>query len=82
MGKWSKLREKILVGDSDANIAFGDLCGLLKRLGFQERVKGGHRIFFQEGVEEIINLQPKGRLSKAYQVGQVRTLILKYKLTS
>ena len=70
MGKWSKLREKILVGDSDANIAFGDLCGLLKRLGFQERV------------EEIINLQPKGRLSKAYQVGQVRTLILKYKLTS
>ena len=70
MGKWSKLRVKILVGDSDANIAFGDLCGLLKRLGFQERV------------EEIINLQPKGRLSKAYQVGQVRTLILKYKLTS
>ena len=82
MGKWSKLREKILLGESDANIAFDDLCHLLRRFGFCERVKGSHHIFSQHGVEEIINVQPRGRLAKTYQVGQVRELILKYKLSS
>ena len=82
MGKWAKLREKILVGDSDANIGFEELCHLLRRCGFRERVKGSHRIFSQAGVEEIINVQPRGRLAKSYQVSQVRDLILKYKLSS
>ena len=36
--------------------------------------------FTKEGVEEIINLQPVGNLAKAYQVKQVRGLILKYRL--
>ena len=82
MGKWAKLREKILVGDSDTNISFEDLCHLLRRFGFRERVKGSHHIFSQAGVEEIINVQPTGRMAKSYQVGQVRGLILKYKLRS
>ena len=80
MGKWNKLRQKILLGDSDANIAFDDLCHLLRRLGFTERTSGSHHIFSQNGVEEIINIQPKGRVAKTYQVGQVRDLILKYHL--
>lgn len=42
--------------------------------------KGSHRIYFKEGVEEIINLQPRGSQAKAYQVKQVRDLILKYQL--
>ena len=33
-----------------------------------------------DGVEEILNLQPKGAKAKPYQVKQVRNLILKYKL--
>jgi hypothetical protein len=80
MGKWSKLRQKVLLGDSDANIAFDDLCHLLRRMGFGERISGSHHIFSQKGIEEIINLQPKGRMSKTYQVGQVRDIILKYRL--
>jgi predicted RNA binding protein YcfA (HicA-like mRNA interferase family) len=80
MGKWNKLRQKILLGDSDANIAFDDLCHLLRRLGFSERISGSHHIFSQNGVEEIINIQPKGRVAKTYRVGQVRDLILKYRL--
>jgi hypothetical protein len=36
MGKWNKLREKILLGHSDANIDFNDLCHLLRRWGFGE----------------------------------------------
>jgi hypothetical protein len=48
MGKWKKLREKFLVGDADANIAFDVLCHLLRRFGFRERVSGSHHIFSQE----------------------------------
>ena len=37
-------------------------------------------IFTKEGVEEILNLQPKGRHAKPYQVKQARHVILKYRL--
>jgi len=33
-----------------------------------------------DGIEEILNLQPKGSKAKPYQVKQVRDLILQYKL--
>jgi hypothetical protein len=49
-------------------------------LGFNERLRGSHHIFTREGVEEIINLQPKGAKAKAYQVRQVRNVIIKYGL--
>ncbi len=38
------------------------------------------RIFWKDGVEEILNLQPKGNKAKPYQVKQVRHVILKYRL--
>jgi nitrogen fixation protein len=34
----------------------------------------------KKGIEEIINIQPKGNKGKTYQVAQVRDLVLKYKL--
>jgi hypothetical protein len=37
-------------------------------------------LFFKAGVEEILNLQPRGDQAKPYQVKQVRQLILKYRL--
>jgi hypothetical protein len=81
MGKFDKLKLKILQGSSDANISFDDLCELLRRLGFEERVKGGHHIFRKEGVEEKPNLQRDGAKAKAYQVRQVRAIIVKYHLS-
>lgn len=80
MGKHTRLREKILAGSADANVEFSALCQLLVRLGFNERVKGGHHIFTREGVDEIINLQPKGGKAKPYQVKQVRGILVKYRL--
>jgi predicted RNA binding protein YcfA (HicA-like mRNA interferase family) len=65
---------------SDANIPFDQLCQLLKKLGFDERIRGGHHIFTREGVEEILNLQPKQGKAKTYQVKQIRNVILKYQL--
>jgi len=80
MIKHEKLLIQILKGISDANIPFDRLCGLLKHLGFKEKIKGSHHIFTKEDIEEILNLQPKGNKSKPYQVKQVRNVILKYKL--
>ncbi len=80
MGKYEKLLDQILLGTSDANISFDDLCQLLIRLDFEERVRGSHHIFRKEGVLEMINLQKDGSKAKAYQVRQVRLVLLKYKL--
>ncbi|NEP54201.1 MAG: type II toxin-antitoxin system HicA family toxin [Moorea sp. SIO3C2] len=80
MGKYEKLLQKILTGTSDNNIKFSELCQLLKKLGFDERIRGDHYIFTKHNVEEIINIQPKGTKAKAYQVRQVRNLIVKYGL--
>jgi len=80
MSKRDKLLTKILSGASDANIQFDRMCQLIRKLGFEERIKGSHHIFTKEGVEEILNLQPKGTKAKPYQVKQVRIVILKYKL--
>jgi len=80
MSKIDKIREKVLLGASDTNIDFNDLRNLLNLLGFQERIKGSHHIFSKNNIEEIINIQPKGNKAKAYQVKQIRNMILKYRL--
>ena len=69
-----------MIGTSDANIVFDDLCGLLKRLGFVERIRGSHHIFRKEGVVEKINLQRDNNKAKPYQVRQVREVIIKYNM--
>ncbi len=80
MTRLDKLLEQVLRGSSDANISFGGICQLLKGLGFQERTRGSHHIFTKDGVEEILNLQPKGASAKPYQVKQVRAVILRHRL--
>jgi hypothetical protein len=71
MSQRDKLLVKILLGTSDANIPFEPLCQL---------IRGSHHILSQEGIEEILNLQPKQGKAKAYQIKQIRNIILKYQL--
>ena len=52
----------------------------MKRLGFDERIKGDHHFFTKVGVTEILNLQPRNMKAKPYQVKQVRNVILRYGL--
>jgi hypothetical protein len=80
MGKYDKLLLQVLRGLSDANIGFDELCGLLKQLGFQMRVRGSHHVFTLDGVREQINLQRDGAKAKPYQAKQVRAIITEYKL--
>ena len=80
MTQCDKLLDRILRGTSDTNIEFGELCQLLRRLDFDERIRGSHHIFTRDDIPEILNLQPSGKQAKPYQVKQVRGVIVKYKL--
>lgn len=80
MGKYDKILQKIVHGQSDANILFSDLRQLLLRLEFQERIRGDHHIFSKDGIADILNIQPIGAMAKSYQIKQVRQLIVRYRL--
>ena len=76
----AKTLRRLLSGTADAAIRFEELSLLLESLGFEMRVRGSHHLFRRPGVEERINLQRDGSHAKPYQVKQVRSVILKYKL--
>ncbi len=79
MSHWKKTRDKLLLGAADANMDFEEVCAMLQHLGFSERQgHGSHRIFYKEGVAEIINLQPRGGKGKPYQMKQIRQILLRY----
>jgi hypothetical protein len=80
VGKYEKLLQRILSGRQDASIPFSEAVSLMQTLGFNMRIKSSHHIFFRKGIKEIINLQPDGSKAKAYQVKQIRELIVKYQL--
>ena len=80
MTQRDKILDRVLRGASDTNIRFSELCQLLRDLGFDEWIRGSHHIFTKDGIEEILNLQPRGSKAKPYQVKQMRNVILKYKL--
>jgi len=80
MGQYEKLVQRILSGRQDNSILFSEAVSLIQRLGFSMRIKGSHHIFSREGIEEIINLQSDGSKAKAYQVKQIRDLMVKYHL--
>ena len=80
MSSHEKVLLQVLRGTSDANLSFDTLRQLLLRLGFEERTRGSHHVFRKAGVEEQINLQRDGSKAKAYQVRQVRGVILKHRL--
>ncbi len=67
---------QVALNQSGVDAGFEQMGGV----GMSERIRGSHHIFTKEGIEEILNLQPKGRQAKPYQVKQVRSVILKYRL--
>ncbi len=80
MATLEKLMQSIMSGTQDRNIKFSDLQKILDVLGFQCRIKGDHFIYWKDGIDEIINIQPDGNKAKPYQVKQVRNIVLKYDL--
>lgn len=79
MRRRSRMMRRLISGHSDANIRFNDLCALLRRLGFDEHIRGSHHTFRKLGVERI-GLQRSGSDAKPYQVRQVRRIVMQYQL--
>ncbi len=83
MAKWDKFRRKLMSGRSDSSLDFGDLCRFVEQeLRFipHPQNSGSHRVYAKAGISEIIDLQPNGHEAKAYQVRQVRSIIVTHSL--
>jgi predicted RNA binding protein YcfA (HicA-like mRNA interferase family) len=53
---------------------------LLLHLGFQERTRGSHHVFFREDIEELLNVQSSSGKAKPYQVRQTRDYLIRHGL--
>jgi hypothetical protein len=76
VSNWKKTLERLMGGQSDANLGYNDLCHLLVRLGYASKQRGSHNIFRKTGCD-LINLQNSDGNAKAYQVRQVREQLKK-----
>ena len=77
-----KVYDAVLSGISDNNIKYADFQRLIISLGFVfERQKGSHAIYYHDGVDAFINIQPDGNKAKWYQVKQLRNIIKTFDLS-
>ena len=74
-----KLLQKALAGSK--NIRFDELVELITAFGFRlARVSGGHHIFQNPHVRELVNIQNVKGKAKPYQVRQFLKLVEGYNL--
>ena len=77
----SKAFEAVKSGKSDSNINYSDFQNLIVDLGFEfRRQKGSHTMYYHDGINEFMNIQKDGNKAKAYQVEQLRNVIIKHNL--
>jgi len=77
----TKVYDAVVGGKSDNNIRFADFQNLIIDLGFIfKRQKGSHTMYYHSGANAFMNIQKDGNKAKAYQVEQLRGIILKYNL--
>jgi HicA toxin of bacterial toxin-antitoxin, len=73
MTRIAKLYAKILSGGEPS---FAELCRLAEAFGFVlKRISGSHHIYQHPNVPSNLNLQPKGKGTKLYQVTQLLDMI-------
>ena len=81
--KTSKAIEQSLrkVLSRHGSLSFRELEGLLRHLGFVlERVRGSHPIYRHARVSRPLNVQPKRAEAKCYQLDQLRSIIVEFRL--
>ncbi len=62
-------------------IRFTRVCTIAEAFGFEARKgSGSHRVYFRDGVREILNFQNDEGWAKPYQVRQFIKIIEKYEL--
>ena len=77
----TRVYKAVISGKADNNISYNDFQNLIIDLGFVfRRKRGSHSMYYHNGINAFINVQKDGSKAKAYQVEQLRNLILKYGL--
>ena len=77
----TKVYEAVLSGKSDNNIKYNDFQNLIVDLGFEfRRQNGSHTMYYHNDKRVFMNIQKDGNKAKAYQVEQLRDIILNYDL--
>lgn len=79
MTKAQKTYLEIMSRKKDKNISFSDLKNLLDTLGFYCSVRGDHYVY-RRADSPIINIQPEGNKAKAYQIRQIRNILIELEL--
>lgn len=73
---------KRLEAGSFENVKFRDLVRLVEAFGFELRGQtGSHRIYKHPTLHEKLNLQPRGKDAKPYQIRQLMRLVAQYAMT-
>ena len=76
-----KVYDFVKNGKSDNNIRYEDFQNLIIDLGFEfKRYNGSHEIYFNKTINKRMNIQRDGTKAKAYQVRQLRNIIIQYNL--
>jgi hypothetical protein len=78
----NNMDKRHLLEELEANpkkIRFTRVCQIAEEFGFQTRKgSGSHRVYYHDGVREILNFQNEGGWAKAYQVKQLIKIIERY----
>lgn len=76
MGKFEKLKAKLLAGEGLNNFSVGDLDTVLQGIGFEhKRTTGSHHIYVHPQVDSPVNVQGRDGKAKPYQLKQLKALI-------
>ena len=76
MGKFKKLKARLLAEQGFNNFATSDLETVLLGVGFtHNRTTGSHHIYVHPGVDAPVNIQNRNGKAVPYQLRQVKTLI-------
>jgi predicted RNA binding protein YcfA (HicA-like mRNA interferase family) len=79
MSRIAKLYRKFLDGRP---LTFAELQSLLEAFGYQlDRVRGSHHTYRHPVIGQRMQIQPKGKDAKDYQVQQFRTIVDRHGLT-
>ena len=76
-----KVYESVISGKSYNNVKYTDFQSLMIDLGFEfMRQKGSHTMYYNNKVNEFMNIQKDGNKAKDYQVKQLRDIIIAHNL--
>lgn len=81
MTKPAKLYALLLLS-TNRSVSYRDFVAMVEAFGFRNiRTKGSHAVYVNSSCAEPLNLQPKGKDAKRYQIRNFLDIVEEYGLT-